>query len=116
MAARKLKRGMPFHPDEVRAKIRATELVNRLQSHIFDGLELSMSQVHAICALLRKCVPDLTSTAVTADITHRYVVHLPEPISREAWLAKYSGDYLDQPRIINSTNGGGENGQDGPLQ
>ena len=75
--ARKLKRGIPFHPDDVRAKIRATELVNRLQSHIFDGLELSMSQVSAISILLRKCVPDLTSTAVVADITHRYVVELP---------------------------------------
>jgi len=109
-ASRKLKRGIPFHPDEVRAKIRAHDLVNRLQSHIFDGLELSVSQVHAICVLLRKCIPDLTSTAVTADINVRYVAHLPEPISREAWLAKYSGDYLDQPRIINSTNGGDGNG------
>ena len=60
-ASRKLKRGMPFHPDEVRAKIRATELVNRLQSHIFDGLELSVSQVHADQRSLRKCIPDLTA-------------------------------------------------------
>ena len=116
MAARKLKRGMPFHPDEVRAKIRATELVNRLQSHIFDGLELSMSQIRGIEILLRKCIPDLSTTTINADINVRYVAHLPEPISRQAWLQKYSGDYLDQPRIINSTNGGGGNGKDGPIQ
>jgi len=107
-ASRKLKRGMPFHPDEVRAKIRAHDLVNRLQSHIFDGLELSVSQVHAICVLLRKCIPDLTSTAVTADINVRYVAHLPEPISREAWLQKYGGDYLDPAKTIEGTmNGSG---------
>ena len=79
--ARKLKRGMPFHPDEVRQKIRATELVNRLQSHIFDGLELSMSQVNAINILLRKCIPDLSAATVTADINVRYVAELP-PCSR----------------------------------
>ena len=106
--ARKLKRGIPFHPDDVRAKIRATELVNRLQSHIFDGLELTMSQVHAICALLRKCVPDLTSTAVVADVTHRYVVELPPMLSREEWEKKYSIDHLDPlPDPLKITNGSG---------
>ena len=106
--ARKLKRGIPFHPDDVRAKIRATELVNRLQSHIFDGLELTMSQVHAICALLRKCVPDLTSTAVVADVTHRYVVELPPMLSREEWEKKYSIDHLAPlPDPLKITNGSG---------
>jgi len=98
--------GANWHPEQVRARIRATELINRLQSHIFDGLELSMSQVHAICALLRKCVPDLTSTTVTADMTVRYVAHLPEPISREAWLQKYGGDYLDPAKTIEGTTNG----------
>ena len=106
--ARKLKRGIPFHPDDVRAKIRATELVNRLQSHIFDGLELSMSQVNAIGLLLRKCLPDLTSTAVVADITHRYVVELPPMLSREDWEKKYSIDHLAPlPDPLKITNGSG---------
>jgi len=108
--------GANWHPEQVRARIRATELINRLQSHIFDGLELSMSQIRGIEILLRKCIPDLSTTTINADINVRYVAHLPEPISREAWLQKYSGDYLDQPRIINSTNGGGGNGKDGPIQ
>ena len=104
--ARKLKRGIPFHPDDVRAKIRATELVNRLQSHIFDGLELSMSQVNAISILLRKCIPDLSAATVTADINVKYVAHLPEPISRQAWLEKYGGDYLDPAKTIEGTTNG----------
>jgi hypothetical protein len=107
-AKHKLKRRMPFHPDEVRQKIRATELVNRLQSHIFDGLELTMSQVNAIGLLLRKCVPDLTSTAVVADITHRYVVELPPMLSREEWEKKYSIDHLNPlPDPLKITNGSG---------
>lgn len=110
MAPRKLKRGMPFHPDEVRAKIRATELVNRLQSHIFDGLELTLSQVNAISILLRKCVPDLTSSAIVADITHRYVVELPPMLSRDDWEKKYGVDHLDPKRIVDGTVNGGENG------
>ena len=107
--ARKLKRGMPFHPDEVRQKIRATELVNRLQSHIFDGLELSMSQVNAINILLRKCIPDLSAATVTADINVRYVAELPPMLSREEWEKKYGdGKHLDlKPTPLTITNGSG---------
>jgi len=105
-ASRKLKRAMPFHPDEVRRKIRATELVNRLQSHIFDGLELTLSQIRGIEILLRKCIPDLSTTTINADINVRYVAHLPEPISREAWLQKYGGDYLDPAKTIEGTTNG----------
>ena len=78
-----------FKPDSVREKIRAAQLINRLQAHIFDGLELSMSQVRAIEILLRKSVPDLTKTEVQADATHRYVAQLPDVLSKEEWLAKY---------------------------
>jgi hypothetical protein len=100
--------GANWHPEQVRARIRATELINRLQSHIFDGLELSMSQVNAIGLLLRKCVPDLTSTAVVADITHRYVVELPPMLSREEWEKKYSIDHLNPlPDPLKITNGSG---------
>ena len=100
--------GANWHPEQVRARIRATELINRLQSHIFDGLELSLSQVNAINILLRKCVPDLTSTTVVADVTHRYVVELPPMLSREEWEKKYSIDHLvPLPDPLKITNGSG---------
>jgi hypothetical protein len=76
--------GGRFKPDSVREKIRAAQLINRLQAHIFDGLELSMSQVRAIEILLRRSVPDLQ-----AEATHRYVAKLPEVLTKEEWLAKY---------------------------
>ena len=102
----RLNRKLPFHPDEVRAKIRAHKLVQRLQAHIFGKVELTVSQVSGINVLLRKVLPDLTSTAVTADINVRYVAHLPELISREAWLQKYGGDYLDPVKTIEGTTNG----------
>ena len=110
MPARKRpKDGANWHPEQVRARIRATELINRLQSHIFDGLELSLSQVRAIDILLAKCVPNLTSTTVTADITHRYVAELPPMLTREEWERKYGdGKHLDlKPEPLAITNGSG---------
>jgi hypothetical protein len=97
---------LPFHPDAVRLKIKAVLLVQKLQAHIFDGIEMSMSQIRAAEILLRKCIPDLSTATITADINVRYVAHLPEPISREAWLAKYSGDYLDPAHTIEGTTNG----------
>jgi len=108
MAARK-RTGANWHPDEVRARIRATELINRLQSHIFDGLELSLSQVNAINILLRKCIPDLSAATVTADINVRYVAELPPMLSREEWERKYGIDHLDPLRIIDGTTNGSGN-------
>jgi hypothetical protein len=78
-----------FKPDNVREKIRAAQLINRLQACAFGEIELTMSQVPAIEILLRKSVPDLTKTEVQADATHRYVAQLPDVLSREEWLAKY---------------------------
>jgi hypothetical protein len=94
---------VPFHSDETRAKIKATQLINRLQAHVFDGLKLEMSQIRAIEILLRKCIPDLTSTTITGDMTHRYVVELPPMLSREEWEKKYSIDHLDPLKITNGS-------------
>jgi len=101
--------GANWHPEQVRARIRATELINRLQSHIFDGLELSLSQVNAINILLRKCIPDLSAATVTADINVRYVAELPPMLSREEWERKYGIDHLDPLRIIDGTTNGSGN-------
>ena len=114
---RRKRPGVPFHTDEVRAKIQASNLITRLHKHIFENLELSLSQIRAIDILLKKCIPDLTSTTITSDVTVRYVAHLPEPISRKAWLEKYSGDYLDpQPIIEGTVDGGGSDQENGTAK
>jgi hypothetical protein len=53
------------HQDDIRAKIRASQLVNRLEDHVFGDTELTATQVSAALGLLKKCVSDLASTEVT---------------------------------------------------
>ena len=62
MAARKLR---PFHTDEIRAKIQASQLINRLTDHALGKIELSPTQIKAIEVLLKKSVPDLSSVQLT---------------------------------------------------
>ena len=50
-----------YHPDEVRQKIKTSQLVNRLTSHVLDDLVLTPSQVTAAVALIRKTMPDLSN-------------------------------------------------------
>lgn len=56
MAARTLR---PRHSDEIRAKIQASQLVNRLTDHVLNGTDMSATQVNAAKILLAKAVPDL---------------------------------------------------------
>jgi hypothetical protein len=51
----------------IREKIRASQLVNRLEDHVLDGVEMTKTQVTAALGLLKKCVPDLTSTTLAGD-------------------------------------------------
>lgn len=61
MAARK----QLWHPDEVRAKIQASQLLNRLHQHAFGEVELAPHQVRSIEILLKKAIPDLASVQHT---------------------------------------------------
>jgi hypothetical protein len=56
MAARK----QLWHPDEVREKIQASQLINRLMQHVnSDKPVMDASQVQAARTLLNKVLPDL---------------------------------------------------------
>jgi len=117
------RRQMKFHPDEVRSKIQAIRLVDVLHQFIFSEVDtngrkladLSMAQVRAIDCLLKKVVPDLTRTLISADVNVRYVAELPPVLTREEWLKKYANP--EPPRMIEGTvtNGGGDDGK-GTLQ
>lgn len=56
-----------LHQDDVRAKIQASQLINRLTDHALDGLELSVTQIKAIEILLRKSLPDLSAVELTGE-------------------------------------------------
>lgn len=60
------KRKQLFHPEEVKQKIQASQLINRLQEHVFSN-EPTMdgTQVNAALRLLGKVVPDLKAVEHT---------------------------------------------------
>ena len=63
------------HQEDVRKKIQASQLINRLEKHVYGDVELSTTQVRAAEILLKKCIPDLsqiqgtgTDGALTVEI------------------------------------------------
>jgi len=56
----------PGHNDSCREKIQTSQLINRLQDHVFkENVELSPSQLKAIEILLKKSLPDVSSIEMT---------------------------------------------------
>ena len=79
MAARK----QLFHPDEVKAKIQASQLINRLQNFAlldvsdpdFAKKAMSGDQVRAAFGLLDKVVPSLKAIEHSGDVGLTVVLH-----------------------------------------
>lgn len=64
MAARK----QLWHPDEVKKRIQASQLINRLTEHALSKAPImDASQVQAARALLNKVVPDLKAVEHSGD-------------------------------------------------
>ena len=59
------------HDEETRAKIQTSQLLNRLNDHVFNtgdtAVEISQTQMKAIEILLRKSLPDLSAVEVSGD-------------------------------------------------
>lgn len=53
--------------EETRAKIQASQIINRLENHMFGEIELSRTQIDAAKILLAKCLPDLQSIVLSGD-------------------------------------------------
>jgi hypothetical protein len=56
-----------LHQADVRSKIQASQLINRLTDHALGKVELEATQVRAIEILLKKTIPDLSSVELTGD-------------------------------------------------
>ena len=61
------------HQEMVREKIRASQLVNRIENHVLgdengDFPEMSVTQMQGALGLLRKCVPDLKASDDTLTV------------------------------------------------
>lgn len=48
--------------DRTKLRIKTSQIINRLQDHVFGEVELVATQVTAGLALLRKTIPDLSAT------------------------------------------------------
>jgi hypothetical protein len=53
--------------DKTRDKIRTTQLLNRLNDHVFSDTAVSQTQMKAIEILLRKSLPDLSAVTLSGD-------------------------------------------------
>lgn len=68
-----------FHDAKTREKIRTSQLLNRLQAHVFNELdgktkkpvEMKSTQIKAAEILLRKVMPDLQSVEGSMNVTVR---------------------------------------------
>ena len=56
------------HDAKTREKIRTSQLINRLESHVLGEVDLTSSQVTAALGLIRKTLPDLQATEMTAEL------------------------------------------------
>ena len=64
-------RNRPGLSENTRQRIKTTMIVKRLMDHIDGAAELSTTQVRAAEILLKKTLPDLSQTAIDADVTAR---------------------------------------------
>lgn len=92
MAARSVK---IRHDEETRAKIKTSQLINRLSDHVLGKVDLKPTQVTAALGLLRKTIPDLSSAENKTEVVHRYVARLPEKArTTDEWQQQHSAQTI----------------------
>jgi hypothetical protein len=82
-----------LHDDATRERIQATQLVNRLQDNALGKLKVEMTpgQVRSAEILLKKKIPDLSSTENKTEVVHRYVADVPEIAKTvDQWQKKHA--------------------------
>ena len=82
--------------DEVRQKIRTTQLLNRLQNNGLGKLKnpLSFGEIRSIEILLNKVIPNLTSVDQKGGVTINHIMRLPAPQSDLNEWQRVHGDPL----------------------
>ena len=68
------------HDEETRLKIKTSQLINRLTNHVLGKVDMKPSQVTAALGLLKKAIPDLSSSEVRSETTVRYVARVPNKV------------------------------------
>lgn len=68
------------HDENTIAKIKASQIINRLMAHIDGKVDMPASAVTAATCLLRKVLPDLAATQHTGDtgpVTYNIITGVP---------------------------------------
>jgi hypothetical protein len=68
----------PKHQERTRAKIKTSEICQRLEQCFFGKVELTQGQLTSARLLLDKTLPNLTAQELTGDSVS-FVMRLPEP-------------------------------------
>lgn len=71
----------PWTPDKVRQRIQVGTIIDKLHKHLNGDNQMSQTQLKAAEILLRKSLPDLSNTQITGELTHSYVMALPQAIA-----------------------------------
>lgn len=65
------KRKQLYHPEEVKKKIQASQLINRLTENALSKKEvMTAAQVTSANILLKKVIPDLKAIEHTGEVDH----------------------------------------------
>jgi hypothetical protein len=59
----------PTHDDRTRAKIKTSQIINRLEKLVNGEIEMNAQQVTAAGILLKKTLPDLSAVTMDGKIT-----------------------------------------------
>ncbi len=77
------------HDDETRLKIKAGNIINRLNKLIHGEIEMPPHAVTAALGLLNKALPNLTSVDHSGEVTTTYVVAIPPRVeSSDQWASQ----------------------------
>lgn len=80
-----------YHPDEVKEKIRVSQILNRLNGHSLGEVEMTATQVNAAKILLAKVIPDLRAIEHSGEIGNPDKVSDAELDARIAALVNKQG-------------------------
>ena len=78
----------PRHSDEIRAKIQAGVLIDRLHKHAVGKLKMTATQIKAADILLERSVPKLSQIQMDTNIKGKVELeHSVRPqLSKKEWL------------------------------
>jgi hypothetical protein len=90
-------------PDLVRDRIRAGKIVERLQDHVEGKTEMTPSQIRAAEILLKKVVPDLSSTEFKGTVEsvshHKLTDNQLATIASGAIITVAAGSPTEPPEV-----------------